>query len=793
MKISHLWSSLLFGSIYLWNLENTVIFGQEPSELSVQPSLPLPMVENVEIQPFIAQIKQLQKILDQAGLPLSPADQQALIVAMAEPDATKASQFIQKTLDRYALIGLSVDSELRVKAVKGPALPELVEKGWRQFLIKIHNKGGMNERLNITSPQGQPLPNSPAGDVPNRWLDFNLPTSQSLKASPPKPPMTLPLGPTLSGLNIEYQLLQLYSRDAGKREAKLVFDVGQGEKEQGTANEVDILFNSSPSHDLTFRVTDENDAPTTAAFVIRDFQRRVYPSPLKRLAPDFLFQYQVYRADGEKERLSPGTYTIEYSRGPESIVKTMNLTMGNEPQTATFKIERWIDPSKFGWWSGDHHIHAAGCTHYSEPTQGVVAADIIRHTVGEDLKVGCNLTWGFCFDYQKQFFTGNVDKLSKYPYLLRYDVEISGFGSHRSGHLCLLRLKDQIYPGGSSTNHWPTLCLNALKWAKKQGAVTGFPHSGSGLRIINNTNLPNYKIPPYDGIGANEYIVDVTHEVPGPDNQLVPAIDFISTMNTTPEAELNIWYHTLNCGFRTRISGETDFPCISGERVGVGRSYVKLDGKLNFDDWCEGIRQGRAYTSEGRSHLIDFKAESVDDPTKVIDVGEKGSELRLAKAGVVHFKTKVAALLSPTPELAILRSSRETGFFQHPWHLEYARVGETQEVPLEIIVNGYPVAQQNIVANGKLQEISFDIRIERSSWVALRILPSSHTNPIFVLVDGKPIRAFKRSATWCLKGVDRCWSQKEKFISAAEKEDAKQAYEHARQMYQKILSETEVE
>ncbi len=40
--------------------------------------------------------------------------------------------------------------------------------------------------------------------------------------------------------------------------------------------------------------------------------------------------------------------------------------------------------------------------------------------------------------------------------------------------------------------------------------------------------------------------------------------------------ELNIWYHTLNCGFRTRISGETDFPCITDDRVGGGRSYVHL-------------------------------------------------------------------------------------------------------------------------------------------------------------------------------------------------------------------------
>jgi hypothetical protein len=53
-----------------------------------------------------------------------------------------------------------------------------------------------------------------------------------------------------------------------------------------------------------------------------------------------------------------------------------------------------------------------------------------------------------------------------------------------------------------------------------------------------------------------------------------------------------MWYHTLNAGFRTRISGETDFPCIYGERVGLGRSYVKVDGPLAYDTWCEGIAQG---------------------------------------------------------------------------------------------------------------------------------------------------------------------------------------------------------
>jgi len=75
--------------------------------------------------------------------------------------------------------------------------------------------------------------------------------------------------------------------------------------------------------------------------------------------------------------------------------------------------------------------------------------------------------------------------------------------------------------------------------------------------------------------------------------------------------------------------------------------------------------------------------------------------------------------------------------------------------------------------------------------VTLRILPSSHTNPIWVQVGGKPLAPSRRSVEWCLKGVDRCWSQKEKFIKAAEMDDAKQAYEHARETYRKLLARAE--
>jgi len=743
----------------------------------------LPLVRDVDHQPLIAQVNRVVAAMDYLGAPLSAANKQALEAAfqLGPSRAAEAVEGIQRVLDRSCLVGVNINPESRVKVVRGPAKPELVQHGWRQFLVKVHNEAGTSGALRGTSPQAQPLPGSDPEEISDRWLDLMMFDRQ-------------PLTDTLSGLALEYRIVQLYSRDAGDRDAALGFNVGQGTQDIGFRNEVPILFRCQPSQSVRWRVRDEAGAATMAAFIVRDAQGRIYPSRAKRLAPDFSFQPQVYRADGEVLILPAGEYSVEFWRGPESIAKRQPLTVTDSRaggtatnraagvQEASFQIERWIDPSKLGWWSGDHHIHAAGCAHYSKPTEGVRPEDMVRHTLGEDLKVGSTLTWGPGFDYQKQFFTGSDDKVSKAPYLLHYDVEVSGFGSHQSGHLVLLRLKEQIYPGGESSKHWPTLGLNTLRWAKRQGAVCGPAHSGWGLEA-ETTDLPNYTVPPYRSIGANEYIVDVTHEVPGPNGTPVPAVDFMSTVDTPYAYELNMWYHTLNVGFRTRISGETDWPCIYGDRVGLGRSYVKMDGRLTYAEWCEGIRKGRNYVGDGKSHLLDFRVNDVP-------MGERGSEVRLAGPGIVRARVRAAALLSETPNAAI-RSRR---FDQQPyWDVERARIGDTREVPVELVVNGYPVAKQTLVADGSIRDLTFEAKIERSSWVALRILPSSHTNPVWVLVGGRPVRASRRSAEWCLKGVDQCWSQKERFISAAEMEQARADYEYARQAYRRILTETEVD
>ena len=746
----------------------------------------LPVVAGVEWQPFSAQIWRLIEATESLGSPFSAADKAALQTALNSSGDADAIRRVQELLDAHCLFGVTINPEMRVKVSQGPARPELVEQGWRQFLVKIQNESGTTAALVAVSPNAISVFDSGSANTSSDralrkrgqtvtrkaadlWLDLQMFDKQ-------------PLRPTLSGLAVEYRIVQLYSRDAGKREGKFSFNVGQGTQDIGFRNETDVLFNCLPAREVALKVRDENGKPTTASFLIRDSAQRVYPSQAKRLAPDFAFHPQIYRADGETIRLPEGAYTIEFQRGPESIARKKTVEVSSKTKELAFQVERWIDPSKTGWWSGDHHIHAAGCAHYTNPTEGVHAPDMARHCQGEDLKIGANLTWGPCFDYQKKFFTGLDDKVSLYPYLLRYDIEVSGFGSHQSGHLCLLRLKDQMYPGGDSTKHWPTLGLNTLRWAKKQGAVVGPAHSGWGLQV-NTRDLPTLEMPKFDGIGANEYIVDVTHLVPGPDGLPVPAVDFISTVDTPYVWELNIWYHTLNCGFRTRISGETDFPCIYGEKVGLGRSYVKIDGKLNYDDWCEGIRKGRNYVSDGKSHLMDF---SIDSKA----LGENGSEIKLAQPGAVTVKAKVAARLNEQADT----SMPNRPYSEKPyWDIERARIAGGREVPVEVVVNGKPVARQTIAADGQIRDLSFDVKIERSSWVAIRILPSSHTNPIWVTVDNQPVRASRQSAGWCLKAVDQCWSQKEKLIAASEQDDAKAAYGHARETYRRILAESKAE
>jgi hypothetical protein len=561
---------------------------------------------------------------------------------------------------------------------------------------------------------------------------------------------------------------------------------------------------------VTFNVKDENDAPTMASFLITDGIERVlddsaknlesldyrltkaqleywmpskelrgiYPLPSRRVAaydeyPDFFFQPQVYRADGEHVQLPAGTYNVSFTKGPEYLTQKMKLVIpaGVTTYKATFKLKRWINMAKLGWFSGDHHIHGAGCSHYESPEEGVKPSDMWRQALGEDLNVAAVLAWGPSWYHQKTFFTGKDDPLSTSKNIMRNDVEVSGFPSSHAGHIVLLRLKEDDYPNTTTIEEWPSWTFPVLNWAKSQGGVTGYAHSGWGLEPTTATHeLPNYVVPKMDGIGANEYVVTVTQDM----------VDFYSAGDTPAPWELNMWYHTLNCGFTTRISGETDFPCIFDERVGLARSYFKTEAALSYDGYVTAIKKGRCYVSDGNSHIIDFTVNGME-------AGTNDSKMSLSGNQALTVKASVTAILPEQQTVGGAAIAQRPLTDQPYWHIERARIGSSQKVPVELIVNGRAVDTVEITADGQWKDIRFNYTINGSSWIALRLYPSSHTNPVFVLLDNQPIHELK-SAEWCRQAVDQCWKMKQGNIRSGERADAEAMYNKARQVYDSIIS-----
>jgi hypothetical protein len=226
-------------------------------------------------------------------------------------------------------------------------------------------------------------------------------------------------------------------------------------------------------------------------------------------------------------------------------------------------------------------------------------------------------------------------------------------------------------------------------------------------------------------------------------------------MNTQRTAEWNMWYHVLNAGMRVAISGETDFPCITGEGVGIGRVYVQLDEPtLTYDRWVKNLAAGRSYVSDGTCHLLNFTAKEMDS----LPVSS-GQQLD-TRNRLVTFSVSAAM-----------------------------RADHSQEIPVELIVNGYAVQTQIIPADGNIHPLSFDLELEQSSWVAIRCFPFAHTNPIYVVLEEEPILPSRASLLWCLMGVEQCWTSKQRTYAIDEQEDARKAYQHARETYSRLLSQ----
>lgn len=199
-----------------------IYFGIGASPAFGQP--PLPLVEDVDVKALRQQCERLHS----AMLANLGADARAEIERLArttDPIPEDFAEQVQKILDPHCLIAVNINPESRVKAARGPRASEL-EKGVETFvLIKVQNDAGVTQGLKVTGDQLRVTKDKDTGG----WLEAAVYAEK-------------PMDKKLSGQKLEYVILRLKAHEAGKREATLKFDVGQGTQDLGFRAEVPILF-----------------------------------------------------------------------------------------------------------------------------------------------------------------------------------------------------------------------------------------------------------------------------------------------------------------------------------------------------------------------------------------------------------------------------------------------------------------------------------------------------------------------------------------------------------------------
>ncbi|MGH9159748.1 MAG: hypothetical protein ACRD2X_07140 [Vicinamibacteraceae bacterium] len=77
---------------------------------------------------------------DYLGVPLSAAEKRSVDAALDHDDERRAVLALQDVLDRHCLVYVHINPESRVKVAQGPAQPELMQNGWRTFLVQVDRR-----------------------------------------------------------------------------------------------------------------------------------------------------------------------------------------------------------------------------------------------------------------------------------------------------------------------------------------------------------------------------------------------------------------------------------------------------------------------------------------------------------------------------------------------------------------------------------------------------------------------------------------------------------------------------
>ena len=437
--------------------------------------------------------------------------------------------------------------------------------------------------------------------------------------------------------------------------------------------------------------------------------------------------------------LPVGTADLEVWRGfeYEPVQRTVDVRAG-EWTTLEVDMSRWIDMAAEGWYSGDNHIHPNYGGHYF-----VQPIDLRNKAQAEDLNVANGMIanyWGNSRVEDLEHFLGHPHPHGDERTVVYYNEE---YRPSYFAHLSLLNLVELITPfyiGSIGTAHHALYPDNAsvLEQVHDQGGIGGYVHP-FGL---------NHRDPLAAGPGgARELPVDA----------ILGVADFVDVACIWSDelGTAEVWYRLLNTGSRIPATAGTDAMTDIWRHPAVGttRSYVYTGREeLDYDEWADAMAQGRAFVTSG--------------PILSLDVSGKGmgEELAASRGDVVAVSATARSIFAMDR--------------------------------LEIIRNGEVI--HTVEANGSRSiEAELEIPVESSGWIAARVLGPTqhgvmdsylfaHTNPVYVVADGEPIRS-AADAAFFVGWIDETLEElraMDRWDDPAHKAEVIATFAEGRQLYQ---------
>ncbi|MFB3902160.1 MAG: CehA/McbA family metallohydrolase [Acidobacteriota bacterium] len=497
----------------------------------------------------------------------------------------------------------------------------------------------------------------------------------------------------------------------------VVFLAGQEKRESSTVQVRLVTIDESTGQTTPARleVRGEDGKYATAVDAMRvgvalhdDAQPRTvadaaqYISSLRSRFRNYYTQSDQFYSPGRCTlQLPPGAYDVRVFKGIEYLPVSRRIQVEAGPaKVQEFRLARWINMPKEGWYSADDHLHIPRpVTELNE--------HLLKWMEAEDLHVANLLQWGHSHHVNNafQYAHGKPGVFQKGNHILA-----SGQEAPRTpilGHTIMLGTQKPI--------HLPDRYLlyrDAFEEGRRQGTVNGYAHHGiffhaeNGLAFDLSTGL----------------------------------VDFIEVLQGNT-VDYSVWYLALNSGFRLTPLAGTDFPV--GPIPGWDRFYARVEGRYTFEAWLDAVRKGRVFVSNGP--ILSFSVENAG----------MGGELALDAPrdvwieGSVRFNPEVDGV----EQLELVRTGEVIATFppnvKSPGEIRFRiqrPVGEACWLALR--ASGFKKNAMIPVRNRRQPPHSAPTGNE-TTWTKAPAL--AHTTPVYVTIQDRPSLAESpagKTATW---------------------------------------------